>query len=242
MPTIILDIEFTGLDNTYIGTNEIVQVKMMRLDAHPSALTEIQENFSSLGIIGIYGRLQGMPDRFEGKAFSAMGFMDMLSNLDVNQDEPIEFIGFSTTTDWQMLGKYGIKRLPHWTVTDIVDILRLSPLEQTLAEQGRSMEVCHYMLTGKPFTGDHSGLDELRAIRDMYLIAKELPQKERMEFVPFGHCAGMPLAQYVQDYRRNADGYRFNNSDQFAASMDWYIAQEEHDCGSNWPYEEDLED
>lgn len=242
MPTIILDIEFTGLDNTYISDNEIVQVKMIRLDAQPSGLTEKSLDFRSKKPIGIYGRLQGMPEWFSPKVavpfFCANYFTGMLAQLDVHEGDPIEFIGFSVSTDWQMLGKYGIKPPPHWTVTDIMDILRLSPHEQTLAEQGRSMEVCHYLLTGKPFTGDHIGLDELRAIRDMYLIAKELPQKERLEYVPFGHCAGMPIAQYVQDYRRNADGYRFNNSDQFAASMDYYISIEEDDDPPLWAMDE----
>ena len=40
-----------------------------------------------------------------------------------------------------------------------------------------------------------------------------------MQVVPFGFCAGMDIYQYVKEYRRSADGYRFNNSNEYARSL-----------------------
>jgi len=37
--------------------------------------------------------------------------------------------------------------------------------------------------------------------------------------MPHGHCAGMPISQYTSNYRRSADGYRYNNSDLLAKSL-----------------------
>lgn len=234
--TILLDLEFTGLDNTYITDNEIVEVKMWSVYTQENAtFNNMCKKFTSTKPIGIYGRMQGMPERHTANVFSAVEFMQMLTFLGVNEGDTVHFIGFGVDTDKKMLRKYAIYPSPICdSITDIKDMLMLSHHEQTLAEQGRSMEMCYFLLTGKVFSGTHSGMAELEAIHELYMAAKDLPQKAHLEFVPFGHCAGMPIAQYVANYRRAADGHRFNNSDLFAAALHYYIEQEDMQDRDHW--------
>jgi hypothetical protein len=46
--------------------------------------------------------------------------------------------------------------------------------------------------------------------------------------MPWGDYAGVPIRKYVEEERRRADGYRFNNSDLLAVSMDYWIEYNEY--------------
>lgn len=72
-------------------------------------------------------------------------------------------------------------------------------------------------------------MDELIMIQSLYNFVKNIDLKKRLTFMPHGHCAGMPIADYVIDYRRQADGYRFNNSDILADSLTYWIDNMEGD-------------
>ena len=47
--------------------------------------------------------------------------------------------------------------------------------------------------------------------------------------MPWGDYAGVPICEYVKEERRRADGYRFNNNDLLATSMDYWIEYNEYD-------------
>ncbi len=49
-----------------------------------------------------------------------------------------------------------------------------------------------------------------------------------MSVVPFGHCSGMSISDYVQEFRKQSDGYRYNNSDAFSLSLDNAIEELEY--------------
>ena len=48
----------------------------------------------------------------------------------------------------------------------------------------------------------------------------------------------MPLDLYINDNRRRADGYRYNNNDVLATSLDYYIDQAE----LSWSFDDEEDD
>jgi hypothetical protein len=74
----------------------------------------------------------------------------------------------------------------------------------------------------------HADISELFLIEKLYEKMQETQADEYMSIVPFGHCAGMSIANYVQNYRRAADGYRFNNSDEFEKALSYEIELSEY--------------
>lgn len=221
MRNIIIDLEFTGLDNTYISDNEIVQVKMLDID-NPKLFA--CKNFGSAKPIGAYGRMQGMPAHYEDERFGVFPLSYMIEKgLGISDIRDATFYGFSTKLDMKMLLKFGIEL----QIDCIQEMLMKTELEHAMATQGRSMEACYYLATGKIYTGSHSGIEELWPIRELYQYAQAQPLTFPLQYVPFGHCAGMPIAQYVDQYRRAADGHRFNNNDLFAQSLTDYIQEME---------------
>ncbi len=62
-------------------------------------------------------------------------------------------------------------------------------------------------------------MGEIDAIRVLFDRSLTLTLKPTLTVMPFGFCRGMPLSQYVRQYRRQADGYRFNNADLLAAAL-----------------------
>lgn len=212
MAKILLDLEFTGLDNDFIDDNEVIELKMKNLD---NGLTFIK-NYRSDKPIGLHARLSHRVERYEGRKFSSQEFIDALVRLHASFED--EFIGFSVTADLAMLAKYEISVSE---ITDIKDLLILSEHEYTLATEGNGLEECYLCVTGKyPDLQSHCGLNELAIIEELYFEAKKLNQDDYLTVMPWGHCAGMDIDDYVADYRRNADGYRWNNCDVLAASLD----------------------
>lgn len=117
-----------------------------------------------------------------------------------------------------MLKKYGVDI----EIVDLQEKIRLnSKYERDLAVGCASMEAAYTLLTGKkPPLDTHLRLAELDLVRDIYReVIKFTDCNELLTLMPHGHCAGMPISQYVSDYRRAADGYRYNNSDLLAKSL-----------------------
>lgn len=211
MAKILIDLEFTGLDNDFINDNEIIEVKMKNLD---NGLIFIK-NYKSEKPIGLHARLSHKVERYEGRAFSNKEFANAMSKINASFDD--EFIGFSVSADLDMLAKYDI---PIYGITDIKELLILSEHENTLATEGNGLEECYLCVTGKyPDLQSHCGLEELKIIEELYFEAKKLDQGDFLTVMPWGHCAGMPIDAYVEDYRRSADGYRWNNNDILSASL-----------------------
>ena len=226
---IILDLEYTGLDNSYEEKNEVIQVKLHNIDNGKY----VCRNFKSTKPISAYGKLSHRCQFYEGDMFSKNCFEQMLKEIEALGDK-YNYYGFGVDQDIIMLLKYGIDI----DIKDIRTMLQLSEHEVRLATEGSGLEAAYLIVTGKyPELLNHDGLHELKLIVELYEIAITLPQKEFLSVMPHGHCAGMPLSQYVRNYRRAADGYRFHNTDILSASLEnaiavlehWYDEQEDDD-------------
>ena len=222
MKRIIIDFEFTGLDNTYKTDNEIVQMKFVGADID-SDVSYIQ-NFATTKKSDVGAFLKhGIEHITDGEKFSADIFVSAIKeHCAVNSFDEIFLMGFSTSQDIKMLEKYGITRLD---IYDIQERLRLTPIEIEMATQGSSLECCYYMVTGKiPSFKNHGGMEEMFAIMEIWQKTKDIIEtKSFLKYMPYGHCAGMPIADYVENFRRAADGYRFNNNDALADAMNAYV-------------------
>ena len=97
-----------------------------------------------------------------------------------------------------------------------------------MAIEGSSIECCYYYITGQRPEFIHGSLEELLAVKEIFDFVSQYELNEFYTVYPFGPNAGMPLDEYVVVYRRNADGYRFNNSDKLAESLEHYIFRYEY--------------
>ena len=218
MKNIIIDFEFTGIDSSFTTDNEIVQCKAMNTDTGQT----ISVNFSSDKEINAYSYLIHKTKRYEGIKFSKMQFIATLSRIDSDIDD--SFYGFGTTQDKLMLKKYDIDI----EIKDMREILQLSEYDSKMAIEGSGLEVVYYIVTGKiPESTSHNGVDELHLMKEIYDEIINIKPKQYFEVMPHGHCAGMPLEDYVERFRRAADGYRFNNNDLLSRSLSNEIEKSE---------------
>ncbi len=231
---IIIDFEFTGLDNSFIKDNEIVQMKALRIDKPDE---KICWSFNSDKPISAYGQLAHKFERYElfqkfdEEAFK--GVINMLFNESDGTDYDdleFEYYGFSPSQDILMPKKYGIDI----KIIDIRKQMQLTKHEVRMATEGSSLECCYLIATGKyPELKSHDGVDELRIIHELYQEVEKLEKNHTLTVMPHGHCAGMELTQYVDEYRRQADGYRWNNHDLLAESLNAMIIDFEYDQFDN---------
>lgn len=221
---IIIDLEFTGLDNTYITDNEIVQMKAYNTDNGKSICC----NFNSNKKISAYGFLSHKVERYsKSTIFKITEFVKTLELIDVNYySDENKYFGFGTSQDKLMLNKYGITL----EISDIREMLQLSKHEQRLATEGSGLEAAYYIVTGKlPNLENHDGEQEILIISELFQEAIKPTDKEFLTVMPHGFCAGMPLEQYFDLYRRQADGYRFNNTDLLSISLNELAEAENYD-------------
>jgi hypothetical protein len=225
---IVIDFEYTGLNNSFISSHEIIEMKVINVENKKA----VCRNFSSIKPISAYGQLSHGCEFYEGNKFSKQEFDDILNKIGAGGND-VKYFGFGVDQDKLMLRKYGIDI----EITDIRQMFQLSEYEHKLATEGSGLEVVYFMATGeKKWSVAHHGLGELEIIMKLYYIALTLEQKEFLTVMPHGHCAGMPLSRYVQEYRKAADGYRYNNVDILADSLEHEIAVLEH-----W-YDDDYSD
>ena len=128
-----------------------------------------------------------------------------------------------------MLAKYGV----NIEIVDLQELIRRNPkYELALSIGCSSMEAAYLLLTGKkPQLKTHLSLAELSLIREIYQETINFEDlNEHFTLMPYGHCAGMPIRQYVSAFRRAADGYRFNNNDLLAKSLTAHIPA----YGTSW--------
>lgn len=230
MKKIIIDFEFTGLDNSFISDNEIVQFKAMNVDSGET----ICVNYNSEKEINSYGYLIHKVKKYEGVKFTMIEFIHTLDTIGASIDD--EFYGFGTTQDTLMLKKYGINFIT--PIKDIREMYQLSDFDFKLALEGSGLEVVYYTVTNEiTELTNHNGTDELFLMNRLLTHVKDLKLKKYFAVMPFGFCAGMPLGEYIIKYRRSSDGYRYNNSDLLAQSLTHTIEQLEP--VSDWEYEEE---
>ena len=225
---IIIDFEFNGLPR-YNFTPEITQVKMKNLTNGKSVCQNFKTHNKGFGR-GYYGLIKG------NKLFSQAEFYKLLDAIDASEKDA--FYGFSIKTDKELLSSYHIKLS---TYIDIQEHLMLKKkYERPMAMGGRSLEFCYYLVTKEVATVDHNTADELALIERLFYATRGKKNKH-LTVYPWGQEAGMPLDLYVDDNRRRADGYRYNNNDILATSLDYYINQAET-CFFNDEFTDDDDD
>lgn len=222
---IIIDFEFNGLPR-YGFMPEIAQVKMKNLTNGKSVCQNFKTHNKGFGR-GYYGLIKG------NKLFSQAEFYKLLEAIGASDKDA--FYGFSIKTDKELLSSYNIYLS---TYVDIQEQLMLKKkYEHPMAMGGRSLEFCYYLVTKEVVTVDHNSADELTLIEKLFFATRGKKQKH-LTVYPWGPEAGMPLDLYVDDNRRRADGYRYNNNDILAISLDYYIDQAE----SSWSFDDEEDD
>lgn len=219
---IIIDFEFNGLPR-YGFMPEISQVKMKNLTNGKSVCQNFKTHNKGFGR-GYYGFIKG------NKLFSQTEFYKLLGAIGASEQDA--FYGFSIKTDKELLSSYNICLS---TYVDIQEQLMLKKkYEHPMAMGGRSLEFCYYLVAKEVVAVDHNTADELALIERLFYATRGKKQKY-LTVYPWGEEAGMPLDLYINDNRRRADGYRYNNNDILAKSLDYYIDQAE----SSWSFDDD---
>lgn len=220
MANIIIDFEFTGLYN-YCNRPEVVQVLAMNVDTNESVRANFRsKNPMTAGALVCCGGYN--PTENATEYFSADKFYKLLRE-EISATPSDHYFGFGIRTDRTVLFKeYGVEFANY---TDLSELCMLTEgLELRMALEGRSMECVYYMITGKVRTPQHGTFEELDMIKRIYdhvVYADGIikPTHGMLNYMPHGEMAGMPIYDYCLQYRRRADGYRFNNSDLLARTM-----------------------
>ena len=216
----LIDLEFTGLDNSIIDDNEIIQIKILNINNKKSII----KNFNSKKELSAYTQLEHRTVRYEDcPLFSLDELVGMLAHIDLSIDS--DFWGFGVEQDIKMLTKYGW----HITINDIRTHFQRTEFAYRMATEGSGLEPTYLIVTGEyPPKASHSDFSEMILIEKLFEKMKEYNADTYMSVVPFGHCSGMLISDYVQEYRRQSDGYRYNNSDAFASALDAAIEELEY--------------
>src|SRR5690348_6537767 len=107
MKNLLIDLEFTGLDNTYVQDNEIVQLKLMDADTGDGVCVDFKANKPA----SLYHRVYcGLDGEYRGESlFSAKQFEEALEQIGVQPDHERQYFGYSVSSDRSMLEKYGVE-------------------------------------------------------------------------------------------------------------------------------------
>jgi len=216
----LIDLEFTGVDNSIITDNEIIQVKIINVNNKKSVI----KNFNSKKELSAYTRLEHKIIRYEDcPIFSLDELVGMLTQINLSIDA--DFWGFGVEQDIKMLAKYGW----HISIKDIRAHFQKTKFAYRMATEGSGLEPTYLIVTGEyPPTVSHADFSEMCLIEKLFEKMREYEADAYMSVVPFGHCSGMSISDYVQEYRRQSDGYRYNNSDAFASALDNVIEELEY--------------
>lgn len=212
----IIDLEFTGLDNYYCDNHEIIQVKVMNIETGNT----ICANFNSKRPISAHPRLEHKCLHYSDHPFFSKAELEnMLQTIDLELYSTA-FYGFGVEMDLRMLYKYDVDI----DITDIRSAFQKSEFALQMAVEGSSLEATYLIVTDKyPENISHADASELTLIYELYLAISHTYINDFMEIVPFGPWAGSKISDYVVENRRKADGYRFNNDDEFATALDHAI-------------------
>lgn len=207
----LIDVEFTGLDNSVVSDNEIIQVKILNVHDKKSVI----KNFKSKKTLSAHTQLEHKVARYDDCPFFSFDeLVGMLNEIEISIDA--DFWGFGVEMDKKMLAKYG------WNVSiqDIRTHFQKTKFAYRMATEGSGLEETYFIVTGEyPPTASHADFSEMFLIERLFEKMKEHEADRYMSIVPFGHCSGMSITDYVQNNRRQADGYRYNNSDEFSLSL-----------------------
>ena len=215
MKNVIIDFEFTGLDNNFITDNEIIWMSFLDIETKEKnsfIFDSKKENWIwSFLVNEITREKQNWKEFFSKEFFEKIFWKDF---------ENIKFVWFWNKSDEKMLKKYWISI----SIIDIQDNLRkMVEYEEQLASNGSSLETCYFIVLWKRLKHKHTSTFE---VESMFKIFKKMFKnmvKEYLEYVPYWPFAGMLIEDFVLENRKMADGYRYNNSDSYAESLDHHI-------------------
>lgn len=224
MKNVIFDLEFTGLNNDFIKDNEIVQCKMHCIETEKKSIKNFKSNKPlTAHAVRMLGR------NITGESlFSTFEFNSMIEEVVGENKEDITFWGFGISQDLKMLSGYGINLV---NTKDIQEMLRCSEYQYEMATEGSSLEDTYLIIFNHIINPDHSSIEELDYILNLYNEVQEIEIDDYMTNMPWGIFAGMLISEYVQEERRAADGYRLNNDDKLASSLDHFIYNEDWEDG-----------
>lgn len=217
---IIIDFEFTGLDNDFVLDNEIIQAKAINSLNGKSFC----KNYHSKKELCAYSFLSHKVKRYTGDLFSLSDFMLQIESILDDKCKEIKYFGFGVSQDLKMLAKYKV----HISINDIREMLQRSKFDSKIATEGSGLESVYYIVTGKVAElNSHDGVNEVHIIKELYDAACNEPLSEYINIMPHGFCSGMPISKYVSEYRRQSDGYRYNNNDILSKSLSKEIELQE---------------
>src|SRR5690554_4854719 len=98
----LIDFEFTGLDNSVVSDNEIIQVKILNVHNKKSMI----KSFNSKKTLSAHTQLEHKVARYDDCPFFSLDeFVGMLNEIEISIDA--DFFGFGVQMDEKMLAKYG---------------------------------------------------------------------------------------------------------------------------------------
>lgn len=242
---LIIDFEFTWLDNKVTQDNEIISMSIINIDTKKKwnyIFDTKKENELWSFLINWISR----KDQLWKKKFSDSIFMDILFEYCKDKNWKFEFnekedklilYWFWISTDKMMLEKY-IKNFEK-TITkdykDIQDLIRISnckdirwvDIEFSMAMNWCSIETTYFLLTWKKIKS-HSWTYEIEALLELFKKCdiENVDTTKFYEYVPFWVFKWMKIKDYAFLYERNAFWYMSSNDDRFSDSISEYMYPE----------------
>lgn len=197
MKRIIIDFEFTWLDNSFVKDNEIISMSYADIDTKESKVfyfaSKKKNTITSFLKNGITLEEQKGQPLFSKELFDSI--------IDV---ENSEFYGFCIGTDKKMLEKYGIS----FDYTgDIQSMLRKTKYEEQMALEWRAFETCCYIVLGEIFDKEHKWTYEVDKLIELFNKAMEYKEDRLLRYVPYGWFAWMLIKDFAKEYPKKALSY-----------------------------------
>ncbi len=227
---LIIDFEFTGLDNKYFDKNEILAFSILDIDNPCKKDCFIFKTDTPNSIGSKLVNQITKNDITVNQKFSAKFFYDVIRDYcwDITD---IWLFWFGISTDKSFMRKYDLY-WQRWTrdwynfdYQDISDIVKLIDIKidwLTIEEQmlinGNRQEVVYKLLTWKDLK-NHTWTHEVEAQYDMIQVMLWQNVRESLKYVPFGWFKWMSIIEYCWEEEKRAYGYAMNNTDIFAISL-----------------------
>lgn len=203
---IIVDLEFTKIGG------EIIRLQVVSSDGLKCYDFNSNESISPIADIKTGGTLNyyrsGLP------LFSIDEFNRIIS-------KDADIYGWGKNEDLNALKRYNIN-------IDIIDLQDCFIYDNTefVVQNGRSVEVAAYLLTGGEIFSSHTG-KELLPLYKHYIEDGKYHSDRAFTLesvIPYGRFAGNKLGDTIQLERRSVDGYRFNNNDYLSNMFDYGVS------------------
>lgn len=208
---IIIDFEFTWLDNSFIKDNEIISMSYFDIDKKISKVFYFSTNKKNTVTSFLKNGITE-EDQKDNPLFSKNFF---LNTIDI---ENSDIYGFGTSSDKKMLAKYDIN---FEYKDDIQAMLRKTKYEETIAKEWRSFESCCYIVLNEIFNQVHKWTYEVDKMYDLFQIATKLREERILKYVPYGGYAWMLIEDFVKENPERA--LSFAQEKDFKEAINQYL-------------------